>query len=166
MGLLLVATEGQTRGGVCRGGIAINRLVGASASCVCGLASRGAGGGVWGWHCRWWEGQGWVLCWLGVWASRRVVWVWRVRAVRSLWSLAGCGAEVRVGGGRPGIRAELWSIGSGWLPLDGACWYGVWVGGPLVVLRCPYEALVLLVLVRGPPQAHGGVRWSVCREPV
>ena len=52
-------------------------------------------------------GRGWVLCWFGVWASRRVVWVLRVQAVRSLWSLAGCGAEVRVGGGRLGIRAGL-----------------------------------------------------------
>ena len=40
-----------------------------------------------------------MLCWTGVWASRRVVWVLRVRAVRFLRSLAGCGVEVRVGGG-------------------------------------------------------------------
>ena len=66
-------------------------------------------------------GQGWVLCWLGVWASCRVVWVLRVRAPRSLWSLAGCSAEVRVGGGHLGNQAGLWSVGSGWLPVDAAC---------------------------------------------
>ena len=100
------------------GGIAINRLVGASACCVFGLVSGGGAGGgvVWGWQCWWWGGRGWVLRWLGVWASRRVVWVLRVRAVRSLRSLAGCG----------------------WLPVDGACWYGVWVGGLLVVVGCSY----------------------------
>ena len=37
-----------------------------------------------------------------------------------------------------GIRAGLWSVGSGWLPVDGACWYGVWVGGLLVVVGCSY----------------------------
>ena len=125
---------------VCVGGrIAINRLVGASAWCVCGLVSEGgAGGGVWGWHCWCWGGRGWVLRWLGVWASCRAMWVLRVRAARSLWSLAGCGAEVRAGGCREGIRAGLWSVGSGWLPVDGACWYGVWVGGLLVVVGCSY----------------------------
>ena len=56
-----------------------------------------------------------------VWASCRVVWVLRVRAVRSLRFLAGCGAEVRVGGGRMGVQAGLWSVGNGWLPVEGAC---------------------------------------------
>ena len=37
---------------------------------------------------------------LGVWW---VVWVLHVRDVRSLWSLAGCGREVRVGRGCRGI---------------------------------------------------------------
>ena len=83
-------------------------------------------------------GRGWVLCWLGVLASCRVVWVLRVRAVRSLWSLAGCGAGVRVGVGRRGIRAGLWSAGSGWLPVDGACWHLVWVRGLLAVVRCSF----------------------------
>ena len=32
----------------------------------------------------------------------------------------------------------LWSVGSGWLPVDGACWYGVWVGGLLVVVGCSF----------------------------
>ena len=121
------------------GGIAINRLVGASAWCVCGLVSGGGRGGwVWGWHCWWWGGRGRVLRWLGVWASRWILWVLLVRAVRSLWSLAGCGAEVRVGGGCMGIWAGLWSVGSGWLPGDGSCWYGVRVGGLLVVVGCSY----------------------------
>ena len=102
--------------------------------------SQGGGGGgvVWGWQCWWWLGRGWVLRWLGVWASRWVVWVLRVRAVRSLRSLAGCGAEVRVGGGRMGVWVGLWSEGNRWLPVDGASWYGVWVGGLLVVPGCSY----------------------------
>ena len=79
-----------------------------------------------------------MLCWLGVWASRQVVWVLRVRAVWSLWSLAGGGAEVWVGGGRLGLRAGLWYVGSRWLLVDGACWYGVWLGGLLVVVGCSY----------------------------
>ena len=56
--------------------------------------SRGGGGVVSGWHCWGRGGRGWVLCWLGVWASLWVVSVLRVCAVRSLRFLAGCGAEV------------------------------------------------------------------------
>ena len=77
---------------------------------------RGGGAGpgvVWGWHWWWWGGQGWVLRWLGVWASLWVVWVLRVRAVRSLRSLVRYGAEVRLGGGRMGVRVGLWSVGNG-----------------------------------------------------
>ena len=62
----------------------------------------------------------------------------RVRAVLSLRSLAGCGAEVRVGGGRMGVLVGLWSVGNRWLPVDGARWYGVWVGQLLVVVACSY----------------------------
>ena len=121
------------------GGIAINRLVGASAWCVCGLVSgAGAGGDGVGVTLLELGGRGWVLCWLGVWASRQAVWLLGVCAVRSLWSLAGCSAEVRGGGGRLGIRAGLWSVGSGWLPVDGACWHGVWVGGLLVLVGCSF----------------------------
>ena len=126
---------------VCVGGrIAIKRLVGAAACCVCGLGSGGGGRGgvVWGWHCWWWGGRGWVLRWLGVSASGRFVWVLRVRAVRSMRSLAGCGAEVRVGGGCMGVRAGLWSVGNGWLLVDGARLYGVWVGRLLVLVGCSY----------------------------
>ena len=50
--------------------------------------------------------------------------------------------------------------------MDGARWYGVWVGGLLVVVGCSYLALVLLVPVRGSPRVHGGVLWPVCRGPV
>ena len=150
------------------GGIAINRLVGAAACCVCGLVLGGRGGGglVWGWHCWLCGGRGWVSRWLGVCASHWVVWVLRVRTVRSLRSLAGCGAKVRVGGGCMGVRMGMWSVGNGWLPVDGASWYGVWVGGLLVVVGCSYYPLVLLVCVCGSPRVHGGVRWSVCCQPV
>ena len=121
------------------GGIAISQLVGGSEWCVCGLVSEGGRGGngvgvallVVG-------ALGWVLCWLGVRGCRRVVWVLCVRAVRSLWSLTGCGVQVRVGGGRLGIQAGLWSVGSGWLPVDGACCHGVWLGGLLVVVGCSF----------------------------
>ena len=121
------------------GGIDINRLVGAAVCCVCGLVSGGGRGGVvWRWHCWWAGGRGWVLCWLGVRASLWVVWVFRVCAVRSLWSLADGEAEVWVGGGRMGVRVGLWSVCNGWLLVDGARWYGVWVGGLLVVVGRPY----------------------------
>ena len=85
---------------------------------------------VWGWHCWWCGGRGWVLCWLGVWASLWVVWVLRVCAVRSLRFLTGCGAEVWVRGGRKGVRVGLWSVCNGWLLVDGARWYGALLLGP------------------------------------
>ena len=119
------------------GGIDINWLVGAAACCVCCLVSEG-GGVVWGWHCWCWGGRGWLLCWLGVGVSLWAVWVLRVCAVRSLRSQAGCSAEVWVGGSRMGVRVGLWSVGNGWLPVDGARWYGVWFGGLLVVVGCFY----------------------------
>ena len=93
---------------------------------------------VWGWHCRCWGGWGWVLRWLGVWAFLWAVWVLRVRAVRSLRSLAGCGVKVLVGGGRMGVQVGLRSAANGLLPVDGARWYGVLVGGLLVVVECSY----------------------------
>ena len=98
-----------------------------------------------------------MLCWLGVWASLWVVWVLRLCAVRSSRFLTGCGAEVWVGGGRMGVRVGLWSVCNGWLLVGGARWYGVWVGGLLVVVGRSYYALVLLVCVRGSPRVHGGV---------
>ena len=102
--------------------------------------SRGGGRGglVWGWHCWWGGGQGWLLRWLGVWASLWVVWVLRLRAVQSLRSLAACSAEVLVGGGRIGVRLGLWFVVTGWLPVDGARLYRMWLGGLLVVVRCSY----------------------------
>ena len=63
-------------------------VVGISEWCVSGLVPRaGQGGMVWGWHCWLWGGRGWLLCWTEVRASRRVVWVLRVRVVRVLRSL-------------------------------------------------------------------------------
>ena len=91
---------------------------------------------VWGWHCWWRGGRRWVLCWTGVWPSRWVVWVLRVRAVRFLRSLACRGLEVRVGGGCLGIRVGLWLVGSGWLLVDGACGHGLRVEGLPVVVGC------------------------------
>ena len=85
-----------------------------------------------------WGGRGWVLCWLGVRAALWVVWVLRVCAVRPLRFLTGCGAGVRVGGGRMSPRVGLWSVCDGWLLVDGARWYGVWVGGLLVVVGRSY----------------------------
>ena len=105
---------------------------------VASVALSRGGGRVWGCHCWWWGGRGLLLCRLGVQASLWVVWVLRVCAVRSLRSLAGCGAEVWVGGGRMGVRVGLWSVCNGWLPMDGARWYGVWVGGLLVVVGHSY----------------------------
>ena len=139
------------------GGIDVNWLVLAAACCVRGLVSGvGRGGVVWGWRCWWWGGRGCVLCWLGVWASLWVVWVLRVCAVRPLRFLTGCGAGVWVGGGRMSVRVGLWSVCNGWLLVDGARWYGVWVGGLLVVVGWGGRGWVLCWL---------GVRaslWDVC----
>ena len=79
-----------------------------------------------------------MLCWLGVCASLWVVWVLCVCTVRSLRSLAGCGAKVWVGGGRMGVRVGLWSVRNGWLPVDRARSYGVWAGGLLVMVGRSY----------------------------
>ena len=168
MGFLVAVAGGGIRGGVCRRG---HRRQLAGTGCRVlrpwpGLRGGGAGGVVWGWHCWWWGGRGWVLCWLEVWASLWVVWVLHVCAVRSLRFLAGCGAEVLLGGGRMGVRVGLWSVCIGWLLVDGACGYGVLVGGLLVVLWRSYQALVLLVCVRGSPRVHGGVPWLLCCGPV
>ena len=62
-----------------------------------------------------------------------------------------------------GVRVGLWSVCNGWLLVDGARWYGVWVGGLLVVVGRSYQALVLLVCVRGYPRVHGSVPSLVCR---
>ena len=137
MEFLLVAAGGGTRGGVCRRGLGVAGVGGGLwvVRVWPGLGG-GAGGIVWGRHC-WWLGGRWrVLCWTGVWVSSWVLWVLRVRAVRFLRSLAGCGVEVRMGGGCLGIRMGLWSVGSGWLLVVGACWHEVRVGGLLVVVRC------------------------------
>ena len=85
-----------------------------------------------------WGGRGWVLCWLGVRASLWVVWVLRVCAVQPLRFLTGSGAGVWVGGGRMSVQVGLWYVCNGWLLVDGARWYGVWVGRLLVVVGRSY----------------------------
>ena len=37
-----------------------------------------------------------------------------------------------------GVRVGLWSVCYGWLLVDGARWYGVWVVGLLVVVGRSY----------------------------
>ena len=146
MGSLVAVAGGGIRGSVCRRGYR-RRLAGAGCRVLCpwpGLGG-GRGGVVWGWRCWWWGGRGWVLCSLGVWASLWVVWVLRVCAVRPLRFLTGCGAGVWMGGGRMSVWVGLWSACNGWLLVDGARWYGVWVGGLLVVVR------------------WGGRGWVLCR---
>ena len=131
MGFLVAVAGGGTRGGVCRRGHQ-HQLAGAGYRVLRpwpGLGG-GLGGVVWVWHCWWWGGRGWVLCWLGVRALLWVVWVFRVCAVRSLRFLAGCGAVVWVGRGRMGVRVGLWSVCYGWLLVDGGAAGG---GGALLL---------------------------------
>ena len=140
MGFLVAVAGGGLRGGVCRRGHG-RQLDGAGCRVLRpwpGPGGGGRGGGCGGGTVGDWGGRGWVLCWLGVWASLWVVLVLRVCAVRSLRFLTGCGAEVWVGGGRMGVRVGLWSVCNGWLLVDGARWYGVWVGGLLVVVGRSY----------------------------
>ena len=140
MVFLVAVAGGGIRGGMCRrghrpqlagAGCRVLRpwpgLGGGAGGGWCGGGTVGGGGGGW-----------WVLCWLGVWASLWVVRVLCVCAVRSLRFLTCCGAEVWVGGGRMGVRVGLWSVCNGWLLVDGARWYGVWVGGLLVVVGRSY----------------------------
>ena len=139
MGFLLADAGAGTRGGVCRRG---HRHQSAGGGCRVSRLWPGLGGGGGGW-CEGGTagaGGGGGGCCAG-WGSARsgwAVWVLLVRAVRSLRSLAGCGVQVWVGGGRMGVRVGLRSAGNGWLPVDGARWYGVWVGGLLVLVGCSY----------------------------
>ena len=140
MGFLLAAAGGRIRGGVCRRG---HRYQSACGGCRVlrlppGLGGGAVGGGVGVALLVVGGAGGGLLRWLGVWASLWVVWVLRVRAVRFLRFLAGCRAEVWVGGGRMGVRLGLWSVDNGWLPVDGARRYWVWVGWLLVVVGCSY----------------------------
>ena len=139
MGFLLAAGGGGTRGGVCRRG---HRYQWAAGGCRVlrlwpGLEG-GRGGVVWGWHCWWWGGAGGgvVLAGgLGVPVGRVGVTCVR-RAVLAVPGWLRCRG---VGGRRPHWRpGGAWSVGKGWLPVDGARWYGVWVGGLLVVVGCSY----------------------------
>ena len=140
MGSLVAVAGGGIRGGVCRRGYR-RQLAGAGCRVLRPWPRLGGGGGG-GWcgggavGVR--GGRGWVFCWLGVWASLWVVWVLRVCAVRPLRFLTGCGAGVWVGGGRMSVWVGLWSVCNGWLLVDGARWYGVWVGGLLLVVGRSY----------------------------
>ena len=109
------------------GGMDVNWLVLAAACCVRGLVSGGGWGGgdvgvallvVGG------AGVGVVLAGgLGVPVGRV-----GVACVRRA-ALAVLDMSVRVG---------LWSVCTGWLLVDGAPWYGSWVGGLLVVVGRSY----------------------------
>ena len=168
MGFLPVAARGGTRGGVCWRGLGVAK-VGGSLRVVhlwpC-LWGGGAGGGdvgvallvVGG------EGVGTVLYGnLDVPPGRFHV---ACACCAVLAVLAGCGVEVRVEGGCLGILVGLWSVGSGWLLVDGASWHGVGLGGLLVSVSCSLYALVLLVRMRGSPWVRAGVRWTECCGPV
>ena len=139
MGSLVAVAEGGICGGVCRRG---HRRQLAGAGCRLLRPWPGLGGGAVG------DGVGVALLVVGGagvgvvlaggWASLWVVWVLRVCALRSLRFSTGCGAGLWVGGGRMGVRVGLWSVCNGWLLVDGARWYGVWVGGLLVVAGRSY----------------------------
>ena len=93
------------------GGLGWWGLVAVSLWCVTGpVPGGGRGGGVvWGWHCYWRGWRGRALCRMGVWASRRVLWVLFVRIVRVSRPPAGRGVEV--GGDCLCIRVAVWSVG-------------------------------------------------------
>ena len=99
--------------------------------------SRGGGGGV-GVALLVVGGAGMGVVLAGVWASLWVVWVLWVCVVRPLRFLTGCGAGVSVGGGRMSVRVGLWSVCNGWLLVNGARRYGMWLGGLLVVVGRSY----------------------------
>ena len=135
MGIPLTAAGGGTRGGVCRRGLGVVGAGGGLRVVRQWSGPRGGRGGmVWWWYCCRRGGRQWVLCWMGVWASRWVVWVLRVRVVRFSRFLVGRGVEV--GAGCLGIQVGLWSVGSGRLLVDGARWHGLQVGGLPVVVGC------------------------------
>ena len=105
-----------------------------------------------------------VLSWMGVWASRRVLWALCVRVVRVWRPLASRGVEL--GGGCLGIWVGLWFVGSGRLLMGGAGRHGLRLRWLPVVLGCSVHALVLLVRVHGPPRVCGGAWSPEGREPV
>ena len=57
------------------------------------------------------------------------------------------------------VRVGLWSVCNGWLLVDGARWYGVWVGGLLVVVGCGGRGWVLCRL---GVRASLWVVWVLC----
>ena len=140
--------DGVSCGGRGRGDSRWRVLAGASTSIgwcwlprVASVAwSRGGGGGGWCGGGAVGGGGGGGGCCAG-WGSGSSLWVvlvLRVCAVRPLRFLTGCCAGVWVGGGRMSVWVGLWSVCNGWLLVDGARWYGVWVGGLLVVVGRSY----------------------------
>ena len=146
MGSLVAVAGGGIRGGVCRRGYR-RRLAGAGCRVLCpwpGLRGGAGGGGV-GVALLVVGGAGVGVVLAGGLGVPVALWVLRVCAVRPLRFLTGCGAGVWVGGGRMSVWVGLWSVCNGWLRVDGARWYGVWVGGLLVVV------------------GWGGRGWVLCR---
>ena len=137
MAFPLVAARGGTGGGVCQRRLGVAGA-GWGLRVVRQWPGRGGGRGgmVWRWHC-WWQGgagMGALLDGrLGVLPGRVGV----ACACRAgLRSLACRGVEVWFRGGCLGILVGLWSVGSGWLLVDGAFWHVLRVGGLPVVVGC------------------------------
>ena len=89
---------------------------------------------MWGWHCWWRGGRGWVLCWMEVWVSCWVLWAMCVRLVRVLRPLAGHGVEIGVG--CLGMRQGLLFVGGGRLLIGGARRHRLRVRVLSVVVGC------------------------------
>ena len=136
MGFPLVAAGGGTRGGVCQRGLG---MVGVGGGLRVLRQSPGPGGGAGG------DGVGVALLVTGgaglgtVLGGSLGVPPGRVGVACAccavLAFLAGRGVEV--GGGCLGTWPGLWSVGSGWLLVDGARWHGLRVGRLTVVVGCP-----------------------------
>ena len=115
MAFPLAAAGWGARGGLCRREVGVLG-VGGGLCVVCRCSGPGGGWGGDGVELELMVagGRDWVLGWMGVWASRRVLWALCVRAVRVLRSLAG-----RLGGCL-GIRVGLWFLCTERLLVDGA----------------------------------------------
>ena len=173
MGFPFAAAGGGNRGGVCRGGIDINPLLGASACRVCGLVSGGGGGGWCGAGTAGAGGGGGGCCAglgsrrscqpcgccmcapcgpCGPWLVAVSRWGWEAAAWASRW---GCGPQV-MGDCRRMVRA---GIGCGW----GGCWW--WWGAPTrpCCCRCACAAPRGSMGVYGGPYivspCSGGGKW-------
>ena len=94
----------------------------------------GGGGELWGWHCWWRGGRGWVLFWMGVLTSCRILSALCVPVMRVSRPLAGRGIEVR--GVCSGIRLGLWLVGGRRLLMGDAHKQGLRLRGLSVVDGC------------------------------